>query len=172
MKPDITKNVIWNLAGTLAHLLAGFVVMPFLIRHLGQTGYGLWTLVASMTSYFGVLDLGTSGSVARNLAYYRSKNDSDGVNAILNSALAILCVAGGIAIVATFGVLMVFFSLFEVPQDQVAAGLMIQLVSELPKRAQCLLSGADRQTAHVATSTTSSVIGSGTGSPCFLRLAR
>ncbi len=121
MKPGISKNVIWNLAGTLAHLLAGFVVMPFLIRHLGQTGYGLWTLVASMTSYFGVLDLGTSGSVARNLAYYRSQNDNNGVNAILNSALAILWVAAGIAIVATVGVLMVFFSLFEVPQDQMAA---------------------------------------------------
>jgi hypothetical protein len=52
----------------------------------------------------------------------------------------------------------------------VAAGLMIQLVAQLPEGLDGVRSGTDWQTAHADTSTTSSLTGSGTASPCFSRL--
>ena len=57
-------------------------------------------------------------------------------------------------------------------QDDVAAGLMVDLVSHFLEHADSVLAGADGQAAHADTSTTSSVIGGGIGSLCFLRLAR
>jgi hypothetical protein len=57
-------------------------------------------------------------------------------------------------------------------QDDVAAGLMVHLVAELLKGADGLLAGASRKPAHPEISTISSLMGGGTGSPCFLRLAR
>jgi len=56
-KAIVARNVAWNSAGTITHLLAGFVLSPFLVSHLGQTNYGLWILIASLTGYFSVLDL-------------------------------------------------------------------------------------------------------------------
>ena len=42
-------------------MVAGFVTTPFLVRRLGDTNYGLWIVIASFTSYFGMLDLGVAG---------------------------------------------------------------------------------------------------------------
>ena len=36
----------------------GVFLMPFTVRHLGTADYGLWMLVASLTYYFQLLDLG------------------------------------------------------------------------------------------------------------------
>src|SRR5437764_9805770 len=107
-KRVVARNVIWNSAGTATHLLAGFVVAPFLVRHLGETGYGLWILIASLTGYFSVLDLGVCGSVGRNLAFHRARNDADGARAILSTALAVLAVVALLALLATAGVLALF----------------------------------------------------------------
>ena len=45
-----------------ASLLVGFVVTPFLVQRLGQSTYGLWIVISSLTGYFAVLDLGIGSS--------------------------------------------------------------------------------------------------------------
>ena len=57
-------------------------------------------------------------------------------------------------------------------QNDVASRLVVDLITEPAESLDGLLTGADRQVAHVGTSTISSVMGGGIGSPCFLRLAR
>lgn len=55
-------------------------------------------------------------------------------------------------------------------QDDMAAGLMVHLVTELSEGLDCVCAGTDGQPAHTVTSTISSTIGPGTGSLCFSRL--
>jgi O-antigen/teichoic acid export membrane protein len=117
----VARNVIWNSAGTLVHMLTGFVVAPFLVNRLGETHYGLWILIASLTGYFAALDLGVSGSLGRNLAFHLARKDIQGVRGIFSTALAILTGVAFLGLLATIGVLLVFFHLFEVPPDQVDA---------------------------------------------------
>jgi O-antigen/teichoic acid export membrane protein len=116
----VLGNVAWNLAGMAVPLMAGFVLAPFLIRHLGQTGYGLWILLGSFTSYFGALDLGVRSSVGRYIAFYRARDDREGVNATLSTALAILSAAGTLALLLTFAGSFLFFAVFRVPAGEVA----------------------------------------------------
>ena len=40
-------------------------LMPFTIEHLGKAQYGLWMVVASMTYYFQLLDLGYGSGLVR-----------------------------------------------------------------------------------------------------------
>jgi len=61
---------------------------------------------------------------------------------------------------------------FPVSQNLVAPGLVVNLVAQLGEDADGILTGDDRESAHTATSTTSSTIGGGIGSPCLARLAR
>src|SRR5438128_12659616 len=125
----LARNAVWNWAGMATHLLTGFVVAPFLVHHLGQTGYGLWILIASLTGYFAVLDLGVGGSVGRNVAFLRAKNDRDGVNSLVSTALAILSGVAGLVLLATLGALALFFVLFDVePAQADAARLALLLV--------------------------------------------
>src|SRR5438445_228829 len=121
LKRIVARNVIWNWAGMVVGLAVGVVVMPFLIHRLGQETYGLWILVGSLTNYFGLLDLGVRGSVGRYVAFYRAKDDREGVNRTLSTATVIL---SGVAVLAFLGTLilqLVFFEPFAVSADQVVS---------------------------------------------------
>jgi O-antigen/teichoic acid export membrane protein len=119
LKRIIARNVLWNWAGMVLRVAVALVLTPFLVRHLGQTVYGLWILIGSLTSYFGVLDLGVGGSVGRYIAYYRAKGDQQGVNQTASTAVAVLCVPALLTLMGTVGAVALFFHLFEVPADQV-----------------------------------------------------
>ena len=118
VKRTIARNAIWNWLGVIVGMITGFVVSPFLVRTLGDTGYGLWLVIASLTGYFGLLDLGMRSSVGRNIAFYRGKGDQANVNVMLSTALVILGIACVIALVGTFAVLPQFLRFFDVPSDQ------------------------------------------------------
>ncbi|MCS7047076.1 MAG: oligosaccharide flippase family protein [Gemmataceae bacterium] len=117
MQQRVASNVIWNWAGSLTHLLVGFVVMRFLVDRLGPTLYGLWILIAALTGYFSMLDLGISGALSRNIAFLRSRGDSDGVNRLVSTAVAMLLGAAALTVAATGLVLVIFFHIFSVPEE-------------------------------------------------------
>ncbi len=125
----IVRNALWSWAGMATTMLVGFIVAPFLVNRLGQSSYGLWIVISSLTGYFSVLDFGIGTSVGLNVAYYRARNDVHGVSGIVSTAVAYLSAAGLVVLLATVGTLFVFFHLFEVPAEQVAdARLALLLV--------------------------------------------
>src|SRR5205823_6765939 len=77
--------------------MIGLVLLPFNVRHLGPSAYGLWMLTASMTTYFSVLDLGFGGSIVRFVAHYRAKRDATGLNEIASTLFGIFAVVGCVA---------------------------------------------------------------------------
>ena len=88
----ITKYVVLAL-----NIGLGIVLMPFTVRHLGQTEYGVWMLVASMTAYFQLLDLGYGNGVVRHLVDADRRGNVADVNRI---ASTFVCVYAGIALIA------------------------------------------------------------------------
>lgn len=60
----------------------------------------------------------------------------------------------------------------SVSKDDVAAGWMVHRVAGAPESLDRVRAGTHGQAAHTGTSTISSVMAAGIGSPCFLRLAR
>jgi O-antigen/teichoic acid export membrane protein len=103
---------LWNvMTGTATKyvLLAvniglGIVLMPFTVRHLGASEYGLWMLIASLTYYFQLLDLGYGNGLVRHVTDADARGDVDGVNRILSTfvvvyaALGLLACAGTLAL--------------------------------------------------------------------------
>lgn len=124
----VARNAVWNGVGTAAEMLSGFLVAPYLVRSLGATTYGLWILIASMTGYFALLDLGVRGSVGRQIAFHRARGDREGVNHALGAALAILAGAALFALVLTGLAREVFPLIFEVPPDRVAEVRLATLI--------------------------------------------
>lgn len=114
----IGRNLVCNCAGVGVDALAGFLVAPFLIHRLGDTTYGLWIVLGSLTSYFGLLDLGVRGSVGRHVAFHQAKKDPARVNQTVNTAAVILAVLGLVALAGTLAAQLFFFRLFDVPPEQ------------------------------------------------------
>lgn len=121
MRRRLAGNVVWNWAGMGVNMLAGFILAPYLVNRLGDTVYGIWILIASMSGYFGLLDLGVRGSVGRYIAYYLARGEQEKVNATISTAVTILSAVALLALLATLAVLLLFFHVFAVPPEHVQA---------------------------------------------------
>ena len=111
---------MWNWAGMIFEMVAGFLLAPYLVRRLGVTTYGLWIVIGAFTGYFALLDLGLRGSVGRQLAYCRANNDLDGANSTLNSALAMFVSVAALILVATTVAVLMFDRILDIPADQLS----------------------------------------------------
>jgi O-antigen/teichoic acid export membrane protein len=90
-----------------------------LIHRLGDTTYGIWIVLGSLTGYFGLLELGIRGSVGRHIALHFARNDQTRVNGTLNTALTILGAIGIAAMLGTCACLLFFFRVFDVAPEMV-----------------------------------------------------
>ena len=65
-------KVAWGTALRIINIgataLVSIVMMPFIVRMLGDRMYGLWILVATFVGYYGLADLGLSSAVNRFMA--------------------------------------------------------------------------------------------------------
>lgn len=91
----VTRYVVLAL-----NIAVGVVLMPFTVRHLGQTQYGLWMLVASLTTYFQLLDLGYGNGVVRHLVDADRRGDMAEVNRIASTFVCVYAAIGVVAVVA------------------------------------------------------------------------
>ncbi len=57
----------------ILHMVIGLIYTPFMLRMLGQSEYGLYSLAASVIAYLTVLDLGFGNAVVRYTAKFRAE---------------------------------------------------------------------------------------------------
>ena len=102
-------NSVWNLlTGTATRYLLlgvniaiGVFLMPYTVQHLGTAEYGLWMLVASMTAYFNLLDLGYGNGLVRHVADADARGNPNLVNQILSTFVIVYVALGVLVAVAT-----------------------------------------------------------------------
>ena len=123
----IARNVLSTWFGYVTTLLVGFLLAPFILHRIGNTGYGVWTLIVSLTGYFGLLDLGLRQSVGRFVARHVALKDSRSVNRTLSTAIAMLFGAGILGLVAAL-LLTAFFGLIFKIEPQYAHAARIALL--------------------------------------------
>jgi O-antigen/teichoic acid export membrane protein len=88
------RNISMNYVAIGVDLVIGVMMLPFNIAHLGQSTYGLWVLIASVTMYFSILDLGYGVSQVKFASEYRARRDREGLNQIVSSLFFFFCVIG------------------------------------------------------------------------------
>jgi O-antigen/teichoic acid export membrane protein len=105
----LNRSPIWNLmTGTATKYLLlavnlglGLLLMPFTVRHLGTSQYGLWMLVASLTAYFQLLDLGYGNGLVRHVADADARGDIPRINRLLST---FVIVYGGLGLLSAVGI--------------------------------------------------------------------
>ena len=123
------RNVLSNWTGYIVSVGITFFLSPFIVHHLGDSAYGVWVLLVSLTGYLGLLDLGVRGAVTRYVARFHTQTRHEDSSRIVSSALGIFVIAGMIAIF--FSVVLAAFALriFHIPPaHQFAAGVVLPLV--------------------------------------------
>lgn len=95
------KGVIFSFILMIVESLSSILFTPFLIRCLGSSEYGIYGLVASITAYLYLLDMGVGNAIVRYIAKYRFNKDKSSeknliaVTIIFYSFIAIIVLAIG-----------------------------------------------------------------------------
>ena len=79
LKNQLKAGVILSYISTGLNMLIQLFYTPVMIRLLGQSEYGLYTLVGSVVSYLSLFSLGFTGAYLRFYSQRKARNDIDGI---------------------------------------------------------------------------------------------
>ena len=87
----------------ILNMLVGLIYTPYMLRMMGQSEYGLYSLVASVIAYLTVLDLGLGNAVIRYTAKFRAEGKTRDQYEMFGMFLILYIIIGLIAFVAGMG---------------------------------------------------------------------
>lgn len=86
---QLKKGAILSYVNIIFTTLIGLLITPFIIRTLGNSEYGLYTLIGSFVAYLSLMDLGLNNTIVRYVSRYRAQNDLEGERKFLGATLLI-----------------------------------------------------------------------------------
>lgn len=122
------RNISMDYLALGIEMVIGILLLPFNVAHLGQSAYGLWVLVASITMYFSMLDMGYGVAQVKFAAEYRARKDSRGLNEIISTLFFFFTIIGLVAFAV--GALLAFNleRFFNITPEQADTGRKVLLI--------------------------------------------
>ena len=114
MAVRIIKNVLGNWANCFASLIISFFMMPFVIHHLGDTAYGIWILIGSLTGYLGLLDFGISSAIVKYTAQLNAKGEQHKINEFASTSFFTYSFIGLLAFCTSIIITLFFMNFFHI----------------------------------------------------------
>jgi O-antigen/teichoic acid export membrane protein len=110
----LLSNALWNIIGTLSNIIILFFLYPFLIGRLGDSNYGFFLFLSTVTGIAGVANLGLGEATLRYIAYYHGREDTRGENRVLSSSFWMNTVLG---LVMTAGIILFSGGIINLVKD-------------------------------------------------------
>lgn len=98
---QLKAGALLSYASIFINIIIGLVYTPIMIRLLGQSEFGLYSLIGALVGYLSILDLGLGNAIVRYTAWNRSIGDKDteanmnGMFLILYSVIGLVTVVLG-----------------------------------------------------------------------------
>lgn len=74
---QLKAGVVLNYVVIILNTVVGLLYTPYMLRMMGQSEYGLYSLVASVIAYLTVLDLGFGNAIVRYTAKFRAEKKTE-----------------------------------------------------------------------------------------------
>lgn len=131
-KYRISKNILYNFLGQAILLLLGFFTTPYIIHSLGNTAYGIFSVVLVTVGYFSVLDFGLGVSIVKYISEYHAVDDKAILGKIIATSLTTYLIVG------TVGALLIFFltpifvgNVLKIPNELIITASTVFYISAL-----------------------------------------
>ena len=95
---QIKTGSVLSYISIITNIVIGLLYTPYMIRMLGQSEYGLYSLTASVISYLTVLDLGFGNAIIRYTAKFRTEGKTDEQSKMFGLFIIIYLFIGFIAL--------------------------------------------------------------------------
>lgn len=100
---QLKAGAVLNYVVIILNMLVGLLYTPYMLRMMGQSEYGLYSLVASVIAYLTVLDLGMGNAIVRYTAKYRAEGKTTEQYEMFGMFLVLYIVIGIIAFASGLG---------------------------------------------------------------------
>lgn len=77
MKSEIKIGSILSYVVIVLNILVGLIYTPIMLRIMGQSEYGTYSLISSIIGYLSILDLGFGNAIIIYTSRYRAKNQKE-----------------------------------------------------------------------------------------------
>ena len=102
MKDQLKAGVILSYLSTGISIFIQLVYMPVMIRLLGQSEYGLYSLVSGVVSYLSLFSLGFTSAYLRFFSRENQKKDRDSLAALNGMFITLFLALASAALVCGF----------------------------------------------------------------------
>ena len=116
---QLKKGALLNYATIVLTNVVGLVLTPFIVRQLGDSEYGLYTLIGATVGYIALLDFGLNNTVIRFVAKYKAEKDRKGEENFLATTMIIYTV---IAILILITGAVVYYNLENLYENSLTPG--------------------------------------------------
>ena len=98
------SGAILSYVSIIVSTLIQLLYIPFLIKMLGQSEYGLYSLINSVIGYLTILDLGFGNAIVVYTAKYRAQGKFEEEKKLQGMFFVVFCIIG--LIVGVLGVIL------------------------------------------------------------------
>ena len=128
-KKQVVKNISSSWFSLGLNVLVGIFLSPYILHHLGDTAFGIWVLIFSVTGYYGLFDLGVRSSIVRYVSKYAATDDREGLAKLVNTSLFSYSCIGVLSMAVTVVTSFYVDRLFKIPPElQGTARLLLLMV--------------------------------------------
>ena len=114
MLKQVVRNLFSNWAGLVINVVVSFFLAPFVVRHLGNTYYGIWAVVGQFIGYLYLLDFGIRESIIRYASRFRALEKGDELESIVQVSFWFYMLIAAACFVLTAVIAFFFTSIFGV----------------------------------------------------------
>ncbi|MEC8558008.1 MAG: hypothetical protein VXZ82_23625 [Planctomycetota bacterium] len=82
------------ISGWLSHgigMICVFYLTPIIIQGLGTAAYGIWSLIATITNYYGLVDFGIGVATSKYFSQYLASGERQKLVGVAKSSLKLYC---------------------------------------------------------------------------------
>ncbi len=116
-KRQIIKNVGSSWFALGVEVVVGILLSPFILHRLGDTAFGIWVLIFSITGYYGLFDLGIRSSVVRYVSKFTATDDIEDLAKLVNTSLFSYGGIGALSLLITMVVAVYMDNIFRIPLE-------------------------------------------------------
>ncbi|MCW8934265.1 MAG: oligosaccharide flippase family protein [Gammaproteobacteria bacterium] len=117
LKNKVIKNLFSNWAGLIVTIVISFFMAPYIVHKLGNTFYGIWSIINQFTAYLYIFDFGIRESVIRYTAKYLANKKIRKLEDVLQASFYIYLGVSLISILFTLILALVFEDVFDVDKE-------------------------------------------------------
>lgn len=124
----IARNIFSNWANLAVTIIVGFFMLPFMVRQLGDTHYGIWTLVVSLVGYGNLLDFGVRSSIVKYVSQHHATDNRDQLRSLFVTTLALYTAVGALVLVFAAGAALLLPHMFQIPPEMAGEAQIVLFI--------------------------------------------